>query len=402
MTRLPPPSRFSPEFSLLLTCCRPEADPSALARQRSLLAQIDPERLLTLVDRHRVAPVVCHHLLRLPHADLPPALAQGLSERHRVAVFDHFVLHRETVHLHHVLVAAGVDYVSLKGVTLGARYFGDAGLRTSRDIDVLVAPSAVETAIASLRSAGYVPKHDHGDLTPRQSRYLKSRHYDCSFLSSRTGTCVELHWRPTANPELLPSLVIGMDSDVIDYVALSDISVPLLRKEELLLYLCVHGTRHCWFRLKWLFDLPVVLESADWDWPAVLERAEANHCSRHLALGLALARQLCDWAAPDAIAEWLSQQRIEADVEIALKALLGPEEQTWGTLSAGVDWGRLRYHARHLTTWSGWSHGIKWIATSPNDWKLLPLPDALFPLYFPLRPALWAWRLMRQGGGRTG
>ena len=30
--------------------------------------------------------------------------------------------------------------------------------------------------------------------------------------------------------------------------------------------------------------------------------------------------------------------------------------------------------------------------TSPNDWKILHLPDVLFPLYFVLRPFLWFWR----------
>jgi len=30
--------------------------------------------------------------------------------------------------------------------------------------------------------------------------------------------------------------------------------------------------------------------------------------------------------------------------------------------------------------------------TSPNDWKLLPLPNYLFFLYFPLRLFLMVWR----------
>jgi hypothetical protein len=30
--------------------------------------------------------------------------------------------------------------------------------------------------------------------------------------------------------------------------------------------------------------------------------------------------------------------------------------------------------------------------TSPNDWKLVPLPPSLFFLYFPLRPFLILWR----------
>ena len=38
-----------------------------------------------------------------------------------------------------------------------------------------------------------------------------------------------------------------------------------------------------------------------------------------------------------------------------------------------------------------WALILKYL-TSPQDWKLLPLPSSLFFLYFPLRPFLFLWR----------
>jgi hypothetical protein len=36
------------------------------------------------------------------------------------------------------------------------------------------------------------------------------------------------------------------------------------------------------------------------------------------------------------------------------------------------------------------------LGTSMEDWQLLPLPDALFWLYFPLRPFHGLWRRFRR------
>jgi hypothetical protein len=63
-----------------------------------------------------------------------------------------------------------------------------------------------------------------------------------------------------------------------------------------LLYLCAHGARHSWFRLKWLVDLPYVLQSKAWDWPALFAKARRMGCADALLLGLVLSQRLLGWA----------------------------------------------------------------------------------------------------------
>ena len=152
---------------------------------------------------------------------------------------------------------------------------------------------------------------------------------------------------------------------------------------------------HLWFRLKWIFDLPVVLDSSDWDWPALFAKAARNRCEKHLALGLLLAHRLCDWIVPATVDSWLAQQDVARAYQDVLDALQAPESEFAGSPPVAVWLRHIRYHAGFLGKTDALVSTVRKYATSPNDWLQLPLPDALFPLYFVLRPFLWLWRFVR-------
>lgn len=386
----------SPEFSLLLACCRPGTSEAVRAQQQDLLARVDAGHFLALVDRHRVAPMVCQHLLKLPREVLPAAMAPVLMEKQQANVFRQLDMMREQVRLHTLLESASIRYVTLKGLPVAQCYFGDAGLRTSRDIDLLFAPQDLDLAIKLLLDAGYISEDGFCELTPRQRAYKKSAYHDCSFAAPDSGVCVELHWRLAEFPHMLSEITVDKNAGSIRYIELAAQQIPLLAKDEMLLYLCAHGTMHLWFRLKWIFDLPVVLESSEWDWPALFAKAGRNRCMKHLALGLLLAHRLCDWVMPAAVEAWLVQQDVERAYQDVLAALQAPESEFSGTPPVSVWLRHVRYHSGFLEKKDALVSTVRKYATSPNDWLSLPLPDALFPLYFVLRPFLWLWRLGRR------
>lgn len=386
----------SPEFSLLLTCCRPAVSDELHTQQQGLLAEVDTDRFIALVDRHRVAPMVCHHLLKLPRETLPSALAQALVERQQANVFRQLEMTREQVRLHAVLQSAGIDYVTLKGLPLAQQYFGDAGLRTSKDIDVLVEPEKLDVTIAALLAAGYVPIDGFDQFTRRQRAHWISVFHHCSFEEPVSGVLLELHWRPVTYPDILAGIAFTTTPGAIQYVDFAGRQIPLLGPDEMLLYLCTHGTMHQWFRLKWVFDLPVVLESREWDWPALFAKAEKNRCAPQLALGLLAASQFCAWGVPLEVQVWLAQQSLaQRSRQDVLDAVLMPESYFVHIPPPAIFWRRLRYKARFVGGLGGWLYNFKVEATSAKDWLQLPLPDALFPLYFVLRPFLWLWRFVR-------
>ena len=57
---------------------------------------------------------------------------------------------------------------------------------------------------------------------------------------------------------------------------------------------------------------------------------------------------------------------------------------------------RNRYMARFNDGLDCWRYHLATIATHRRDWEALPLPDALFPVYFLLSPFSNAWQLARR------
>ena len=78
--------------------------------------------------------------------------------------------------------------------------------------------------------------------------------------------------------------------------------------EDLLLMLCVHGSRHGWYKLEHLASVAeLVRRSPALDWEAVWRRADAMHCGRMVAFGLLLAHALFDAPLrPEAARTWRS------------------------------------------------------------------------------------------------
>ena len=85
---------------------------------------------------------------------------------------------------------AGVEAVTLKGPALAVRFWGDAALRQSTDVDLLIAPAELAPAIRALEAGGY---RLGGVLFP--GWYEARWHYHRTFNRAKPPTPpIELHW----------------------------------------------------------------------------------------------------------------------------------------------------------------------------------------------------------------
>ncbi|NJL52548.1 MAG: nucleotidyltransferase family protein [Hydrococcus sp. SU_1_0] len=63
--------------------------------------------------------------------------------------------------------------------------------------------------------------------------------------------------------------------------------------EDMVLYLCFHGSKHCWSELKWIVDLAeFITANRDINWEIVNQRSQQWKISRMLSLGLFLVNDL--------------------------------------------------------------------------------------------------------------
>ncbi len=93
-------------------------------------------------------------------------------------------------------------------------------------------------------------------------------------------------------------------------VRLGNKMVQGLAPEELLLLLCVHGSKHAWEQLKWVCDVAELLGShPDLDWERIFSHASTWGCRRLLYIGLALAQLVLDAPLPEGVRARYSDDR---------------------------------------------------------------------------------------------
>jgi hypothetical protein len=175
--------------------------------------------------------------------------------------------------------------------------------------------------------------------------------------------------------------------------------------EEMLLMLCVHGTKDLWEQLKWICDVAELLRvHKDLNWQKTTKLADDSGGRRMLLLGLVLAKDLFDASIPEKIV-----REIESDSTVRRLATK-VEEGLFRKSNGGS--GVLRSSLFYLKVRERLRDRIRYCAdlavtTTPGDWALLKLPRSLFPLYSLIRPirligkygARIAGRIFRNGNG---
>lgn len=122
---------------------------------------------------------------------------------------------------------------------------------------------------------------------------------------------VDLQWVMTDGP-----FVFRLDRDRFwrrsTKVNLAGSAVPGFSPEDLLIILCVHGSKHAWERLKWVCDVAELLRAhPGLNWAYVLDAALELRCRRLVLMGLALAQTLFGVTLPD-----FCHQQVAADADV--------------------------------------------------------------------------------------
>ena len=197
-----PHSRFGPEFLAVVAATVWPVTGESLARLQTLAGgPLDWDHFLAVTHRQRVAGLVSASLRQLPAGVVPDtALAALAKEAEDLARKDLLFLF-ETQRLLTGLRHAGVEAAVLKGGPLGVLAYGSAGIRHSKDVDLLVDASRVPEAEDTLTRLGYtrkVPPEAWPEVEVAEFRALRS-HFE--FVRPQNGAQVELHWRLSENVE---------------------------------------------------------------------------------------------------------------------------------------------------------------------------------------------------------
>ena len=276
--------------------------------------------LVRLAERHRVVPALAAAVAGRTDA-LPEPVAARLSALGQQAAFEELALAATVREIIDMLDQRGIGCIVLKGIPLSLMIHGRLGMRTSRDIDILVAPRDASAALDVFKSIGFHRRKGEGVLPS-----LMRRRKDVELLHDGRRQIVELHWRLFDNACLLP---LPADMTPGRVALLSGPQCAVLPERFNLLYLANHGAQHGWSRLKWLVDLAALLAPmGEHGIAALYDGIGWAEGRRSMAQALLLCGALFGWPVPDAVRRDAGRDwRIRALVRIALRVLAGGGER---------------------------------------------------------------------------
>jgi Uncharacterised nucleotidyltransferase len=189
------------------------------------------------------------------------------------------------------LAESGVPSVTLRGPALGAAFWGDAALRPSVDIDILVSPADVPAARRVLESVGL----SGSDIRPLW--YVRHWHFNESYSGGEPRAVVELHWnvvRPHAGRVAIAALVAEAETVVWQGARLRTPS-PVWH----MLVCAVHAVSH-YFSLRELLDIAFIARKlSPPDWQRVVALARSSHLAPALYYAVAVSAERFGWQPPD-------------------------------------------------------------------------------------------------------
>lgn len=377
-----------PETCLLLHCGRADVSSERTAQVQALVdAGLDWDRVLALAARHGLRPLLHRHLTRLAPAGVPAAPLAALRDYAQKNSAFGVLLTGELLRLLAALDADGVEAVPFKGPALAQAVYGHLALRQFCDLDILVREGDVWRASAILEAHGFVA--DAAVPAGRRAAFVRQ---DYVRLFRRDGgrTIVELHWAVAPR-----SFAVRFDGDAVwgrlASMVLQGRTVRVPADEDLLLMLCVHGSRHGWDKLEHLGSVAeLVRRRPSLDWAALWRRADAMHCRRMVGFGLLLAHALFDAPLrPEAAVAWRS-----SPLRAMARQIVGD--------SGAIDAPALtfaRQTARYLRLKDTYTDRARAVARefttpTPDDWALVDLPGPLSVAY----PLVRALRIARKHG----
>lgn len=379
------------EAEVLVCCSRTDADQHVLDRLTVLRQRnLDWAYLLQQASFHGVMPLLYSNLRKAGMEGVPRHAAESLGHHTRANGRHSFFLSAELMRLAKRFDAAGIPAIPFKGPVLAASAYGDVTLRHFSDLDILVRKTDIPAARRLMLSLGYRSKSPAPEDEPDHAAFRAPNHY--IFLRPDGLSRVDLQWR-IAEPYFSFSLDRDQLWGGLMPIALPGGTVYSFEPTNMLLVLCIHGSKHRWEKLKWVCDVSEVLRRyrSVIDWQAFQRSASRLRAERMAGLGLLLAQDVLGADFPVPVSRHLETspdiQKLARSTRATLLGMSGP---------APAAHKRITFYLRATDHWQDRaSFGLRYVyewflaifTPSSIDTAVLPLPKCLSFLYYFFRPA---------------
>lgn len=377
----------SAERTVVMLCARPLLHKELRRRIDLLLSEpLDWKQVSKLAFYHRTLPLLYGHCRALAGNRIGPDDAAALEKVFLGVTARSTFLTKEMLRIHDELGRRGVSCIAFKGPSLGMLAYGDPSARQFDDIDFLVTKREMPAAADGMISLGY--RYAYALTGAERNAHIRAG-WGMKFMAPDEKTVVEMD--SGVAPEYF-SFRMNMEqlAQRTRELTIDGQLVRTLSNEDLLLLLCVHGAKHAWEKLGWVADIcSLVMACGELDWNYLEGAARKSGALRMLLWGLELAGRVAGMTVPDRAAALGGEDPRAGRLadEMAARFARSYDEPP-GRGEA------LRYHLRARERLRDrFRYCVRWaLVPGYSDWKALPLPTVLFPLYYVMRPFRLAWK----------
>ena len=372
-----------PEDQLLLCCSRFKLDKENFDKIRKIISSVDWDIFLHKAIFHKVIPLVFLNIKRCCREKIPRPIWKRLKEFYIANGVRNLFLVYNLIEILDLFKDNNIKAVPFKGPVLALSVYHSYSFRSFVDLDILIESSELNSAIGLLKAHGYSP-----DINLTDSQYNKFTKIEdnLSLSNQEMMTTVELHWELSGC--CLPQpFDYKMIESRLDSILLKNRIVRTLGGEDLLIYLCVHGSKHKWNCLDFVCCVAeLVRERPNLDWDQIFEFSKDIGAKRMVLVGLKLAKDILDIKIPTAAGEMMAAdpkvERLASHVR-ELLLLQGDDEQQHLFSTRFAFW--------HLHCVDTFENSIRYalrLSFVPTiaDWRWVRLPAQVSFLYYCLRP----------------
>jgi hypothetical protein len=277
------------EFQLLLRCCT-----TALHNDTGPITVFfekhhpDWNRFLKLTQHHKLIPVVNRVLSEIPEY-VPPEILSTLGELSGRSLKRMMNLNSELQKIHRIFESAALPFIPLKGPVMVKQLYGDYASRQTRDLDVLVQPERLVSAISLLSENGFILQDEYFIKNPEKRRLYMMRENHVRFSHPHKKIIVELHWAVSRN-FTTPSTDYWFKHAIpIEIEGRQFRTFPV---EDYFVILATHGIYHQYELLFWLYDIAHLVKNSAASRKSLTDHAMELKCVSAAKVSIALAGNL--------------------------------------------------------------------------------------------------------------
>lgn len=377
------------EVNLLLYCAHTQVNEEIENNIKNLVKQnLDWEYLVTLAYQHGLVPLLFNNLNKICPKAVPQDILSELERYFQAHVKRNLLMTSELINILNLFQNNNIQAISFKGAPLAIYAYNNLALRQFCDLDILVQEHDVSKIVDLLTSIGYELPSPIAEVEDKPylqyQNFLEStqiqRKYD--FIHKQKRVAIDLQWQIT---EKRLSSFFSLDfTDLLDNsqpISIAGSQVIQFSLEDLLLYLCFHGSKHCWSELKWVCDVAELIQHhPEIDWEKVILKAQNIGCERMLYLGLLLANDLLEIKLPELIIVKINKDKTVQ--WLGNKCAISIFKQPLKELDKYIFISKLK---RNLSVRLSYLVSML-ITPTAKEWEYIQLPKSLTFLYFIIRP----------------